>query len=285
MRMNVKLNEEGMLKLFQDFYALTGLRLGFINKDSLTESLSFPLYASKFCDTMRTNPVFKSKCHDCDARACEISRKSHTLYIYKCHVGLCEAVSPVISNGILLGWMMMGQLILAEEETRTKQEIVERCAEYGFSQNTVQNLLATQQVVSKSKVESAFRLLDIYAKYIHFADYVKVAHSSLTEQIGQYIEDNIQHSDLSLQSICSHFEISKSYANQVFNREAGISIGRYIARKRTEAAKKMLGSGNLNISQVAYRLGFSDAYYFARFFKKNTGFSPSKYQEQKRKDT
>ena len=42
-------------------------------------------------------------------------------------------------------------------------------------------------------------------------------------------------------------------------------------------AKRCLQYEKMRINEVAYHLGFSDPYYFSRFFKKHTLKSPSKY--------
>ncbi len=45
-----------------------------------------------------------------------------------------------------------------------------------------------------------------------------------------------------------------------------------------EAKRNLLGTSN-QINQIAYHLGYEDASYFIRFFKKNTGISPEKFRK------
>lgn len=44
-------------------------------------------------------------------------------------------------------------------------------------------------------------------------------------------------------------------------------------------AQRLLLYSNLNINQVGYRLGFDDASYFVKYFKKYTGVSPSAFKK------
>lgn len=44
-------------------------------------------------------------------------------------------------------------------------------------------------------------------------------------------------------------------------------------------AQRLLLYSNLNINQVGYRLGFDDASYFVKYFKKHTGVSPSEFKK------
>jgi AraC-like DNA-binding protein len=53
-------------------------------------------------------------------------------------------------------------------------------------------------------------------------------------------------------------------------------------RIRNERARQLLDEGKLAVSQVAYRLGYSDIANFSRSFKKVNGISPSEYQQRHR---
>ena len=48
-----------------------------------------------------------------------------------------------------------------------------------------------------------------------------------------------------------------------------------------EEAKKLLTTGNLRIYEIAESLGFENAFYFSKVFKKAEGVSPREYQNRK----
>jgi AraC-like DNA-binding protein len=48
-------------------------------------------------------------------------------------------------------------------------------------------------------------------------------------------------------------------------------------------AQQLLSNNSLNISEVAYQIGFNDPRYFSKCFKKATGISPKDYRETLRK--
>lgn len=58
------------------------------------------------------------------------------------------------------------------------------------------------------------------------------------------------------------------------------SPGVFINEKIAEQAKLLLTYNQLTISQISEKLGFSETSSFSKFFKKQTGFSPSQYREQ-----
>ena len=49
----------------------------------------------------------------------------------------------------------------------------------------------------------------------------------------------------------------------------------FIRKLRLHKAKALLQSTELNVSEIAYGLGFTDPHYFSRAFKKEFGAPPS----------
>jgi AraC-like DNA-binding protein len=58
----------------------------------------------------------------------------------------------------------------------------------------------------------------------------------------------------------------------------------YINRYRVKRAKLLLEEGNLNITEVALAVGFSDGSYFNRVFREEVGLTPGAYQRGERID-
>ncbi|MFA6568561.1 MAG: AraC family transcriptional regulator [Victivallales bacterium] len=56
--------------------------------------------------------------------------------------------------------------------------------------------------------------------------------------------------------------------------------GQFMSGLKVRDARRMLKSSNLQISEIAARLNFSDAFYFSRMFKKREGMSPSEYRKE-----
>ena len=56
----------------------------------------------------------------------------------------------------------------------------------------------------------------------------------------------------------------------------------YISEIRLQKAKQLLTEGVLKINAVAETCGFSNQYHFSRFFKQNTGMTPTEFMTQYR---
>ena len=59
-----------------------------------------------------------------------------------------------------------------------------------------------------------------------------------------------------------------------------LSGNEFIKNVRLKKAVQLLESENYNVSEIAYKVGFSDPPYFSRIFKKQYGKSPSDYVEK-----
>lgn len=95
----------------------------------------------------------------------------------------------------------------------------------------------------------------------------------------EHIHDNFNDPTLSLTTVCSALAVSKSYLSPIFKSHTGKTFVEYLTELRAEQAKVLLNDGTLKIYEVAERVGFRDAHYFSLTFKKQTGWSPTEYQE------
>lgn len=111
----------------------------------------------------------------------------------------------------------------------------------------------------------------------------KPSRDALYQNICEYIERNIDE-DLSLDSIAGHFFLSKFYISHVFKDNIGISIHKYIAKKRLKLCHDAILGGE-PISQVYSEYGFDDYSSFYRAFKKEYSCSPKKLVQRSKLDT
>ena len=77
------------------------------------------------------------------------------------------------------------------------------------------------------------------------------------------------------------FHLSPKYFSTLIKQETGISAGEWIDHYVVLQAKSLLTRRrDLSIQQVAYQLGFAEQASFSRFFKKQTGLSPTEFREK-----
>lgn len=103
-------------------------------------------------------------------------------------------------------------------------------------------------------------------------------HTRAIAMAREYIDSNLA-KPITLFDIARHLGMSTYHLSHVFSRESGFSLSTYITDKRMERARGLLEDPRVRISEAAYAVGFNDANYFAKSFRRHTGVSPSQYRE------
>lgn len=104
------------------------------------------------------------------------------------------------------------------------------------------------------------------------------SHNPLAYVIG-YIKSNLNEK-ISIESLSNKACMSKATFYRIFKRELGISPNDFILTEKMKKAKEMLLKPGIKIAAISYELGFSDANYFIRAFKKVVGMTPGAFQSQ-----
>lgn len=78
--------------------------------------------------------------------------------------------------------------------------------------------------------------------------------------------------------VTDYVGISRTYLNQVFQKELGLPVQTFLIDYRLHKAANMLLSTPLAVSQVSDNVGYSDALAFSKAFKKKFGVSPKNYR-------
>ncbi|MGI6113916.1 MAG: PocR ligand-binding domain-containing protein [Mahellales bacterium] len=120
------------------------------------------------------------------------------------------------------------------------------------------------------------KVLDTFLDRVYETRNIKNA-KSLGEALN-FIRENYKN-NLSLESVSQQIYISPYYLSHLFKEELGITFVEYLTRVRIEEAKKLLKDSSMSIVAIASEVGYEDASYFSKVFKKTTGLSPNQYRK------
>ena len=71
------------------------------------------------------------------------------------------------------------------------------------------------------------------------------------------------------------------YLTTLFSSIEGVTIEKYVILQRIEKVKELLMYDELNLSEIAFRLGYSSVQHLSQQFKKITGLTPSQFKQLK----
>jgi len=104
----------------------------------------------------------------------------------------------------------------------------------------------------------------------------------LMERIMKAINKNLSDSDFNVDMLTQEVGISRAQLHRKMKEMTGISTSEFIRNIRLEQAARLLKEQKINVTQVAYTVGFSNLAHFSTIFRKHFGVSPSEYAERER---
>ncbi len=150
--------------------------------------------------------------------------------------------------------------------------------------------------------ETAYNLSDIYIRNADTADNIgeldaihkKViedytgrmarirktnAYSLRITKAIEYIHDHLNER-FTAGDIADSLGISAQYLSKLFNSETGVTISRYVTKKRVDAACQMLKYTKYEAADIGNYLAFGSHSRFIQCFREETGLTPKQYREK-----
>lgn len=103
--------------------------------------------------------------------------------------------------------------------------------------------------------------------------------NSIIAKAQDYIEDNY-FSEITLDEISRDACISPHYFCTLFKNETGENFIDYLTNVRIQKAKELLDKDELSVKEIGYKVGYGDANYFSRIFKKIVGKTATEYKDR-----
>lgn len=106
----------------------------------------------------------------------------------------------------------------------------------------------------------------------------------LVERIKALIIDMLRSSDASAQNknvsvyLADKLHSDYSALSKLFSSSTGTTIEKYVIMQKVELVKELLTYGELSLTEIALRLGYSSVAYLSAQFKQITGMTPSTYK-------
>lgn len=107
--------------------------------------------------------------------------------------------------------------------------------------------------------------------------------ASMNQQYGGPVAKSVQlinesfAAEISLTQVAEQVHLNKTYLSELFKKEVGISFNDYLTQVRIERAKQLILTGK-RISALAQQVGYPNASYFTKVFKKVTGMTPGEFK-------
>ncbi len=270
-------DKEKIGALLSDFCVGTGLVLTLY--DANFKNIASSGKATRFCEYVWAHRKPLPLCTVCDVKHLKIASERKTTYLYTCHAGIMETITPVFYEDTLIALIQLGQFRDEAGEYSTEEKVKDMAKHAGLDEKKTVELYKTIPVVSEEKLQAVLRLLDtliiaFWEKGLIYAD-----RSMLSIRIERYVASHLTE-DLQIDDLCKEFFISRNALYRLFKTQFHLPVKEYVLQKRIRHAKKvLLQQPQLSVAEVAALCGFSDCNYFIRIFKKMNEITPLQFKK------
>lgn len=169
-----------------------------------------------------------------------------------------------------------------------KNMVCDRCIMVVRQQLENQNLLVSNISLGTAEVhpdpdESQLQQLGAELKLMGF-ELIDKEKDKLTERIKNVIIELVHHSDLSelnqnlMMVIADRLHKDYAYLSRLFSEAEDITIEKFVIQQKVEKVKELLEYGELNISEIAYKMGYSSSAHLSAQFKSITSLTPRQFK-------
>lgn len=247
-------------RVLSNFFNATGVRIELFS-DSFSPVSCNTHTMCEYCRSIQRSPERKRSCTDFDNAL--LTRSFHSLRTEQavCPFGLLNAVSPILYQGTVMGYLFFGQMkSAASDGTLFREEF------------------ARLPLFRDEQIHSVSELAQIIIGYILTENLLRPDAGEIVQRTAEYIAAHLD-GDLSIRNIEKQVNVSKSVLYSKFHAQFHCTIGQYVNRKRTTRAVELLSNTALSVEEIAQRCGFSSASYFTKTFKEQMGITPLKFRK------
>ena len=105
---------------------------------------------------------------------------------------------------------------------------------------------------------------------------------TLVDRIKNTIDEMLHDDDARHLKVSSYLAdklgYTYSHLSSVFSENTYSSIENYLILRKVDLVKELLQEGNLNLTEIAFKLNYSSVAHLSGQFKKTTGLTPSSFQ-------
>jgi len=278
--MDVSFDRKAVSKVLKDYYAIVGVGVGLYDKDYNAVHLEPNSIDHNFCDQLRQDGGFREACRNCDQRAFNQAREKKDIHIYHCHIGLYEAVAPILDNDMVIGYVMIGQILDSNAKSYQWRRIANHCTDtYSMDISAYKGSFDRLKTSTKAEITAMTNILMACASFIWYRKMAHIERGDLFHRVDTYIRERIAE-QLSLTDLCRDLNISRTTLYKCLTDQVSMSFTAYLKDLRLTKSKELLIISRRPVKDIACEVGYRDYNYFSRLFRKTYGITPSGFRKK-----
>ena len=276
--MNVLFDEDQLRRLIANLKTLTGLP----GPKYWREGRDINLFRGHppFCRMINDLPEGHRRCVACDR--CKIQRYTAEkgFQLYRCHVGICEAIMPLYDKKRPLAYLAVGCYLddspLEGQWDNTRALVADW---WPGDLEALHGAFLQFQQYTQEEIQAYAETLEALSSYIRLKGMIQAAERTDLQKLELHLDQHYMER-LSLASISKELQIGRTKLCALAKElSGGRTLSHLIAQRRIGEAKRLLLQSAFPISDVAEAVGISDYNYFTKVFRSVTGTTPSAFRK------
>lgn len=268
--MIIEYNIKRIKKTVSDFANLTGLNIAVMD-NQFNLIATFEQNSPVFCKTIQQTKNGYTLCEKSDLEMLTRCRDTKKAVTHICHAGITDTVMPLIKNGILVGYIVIGR----NRANASFETVWEKVSWINLDKEIIKSQYLKIASYNMSQIRSLINLIC----EILIENSIELNIPKVLTDAAIYIENNLS-DDISIQSICKYVHVSKNALYKLFNEIYGCTVNDFVIWHRVEKAKNLLTNSFKPIWEIGEDVGAPNPAHFCRMFKKSTGLSPSEFRKR-----
>ncbi len=278
--MNTLFDEEQLRRLIANLKILTGVPANILDPEG--RDINLFRGHPPFCRAINDLPEGHERCIACDQCKIRHYTAERGFQFYRCHVGICEAVMPLYDRKNPLAYLAVGCYLddsPMEEQWEHTRSLLDW---WPGGPDTLKEAFFQFRQYSQQEIQAYAETLEALSAYIQLKGMILATEQTDAQKLALYLDEHYMEK-LSLASISRHLHIGRTKLCAIAKElSGGETLSYLIARRRIDAAKRLLLQSNMPISAVAESVGISDYNYFSKVFRSMTGTTPSTFRKKVR---
>ncbi|MEO9893004.1 AraC family transcriptional regulator [Aurantibacter sp.] len=197
-----------------------------------------------------------------------------------------RSTSPQNVNLPVNDWFRKIEEILNSESHQLREMQFETDADRSHLVSLV-NMVATEYLnkqsfdifIIQNSLSVILHLIARNIQFINTSESVKEVKSSKIQQIINYIHSNIYNSDLlHTKNLAEEFHMADNYISEYFKKHTDVSLKKYIINYKLKLVETRLKYTDLQFSEIAIELGFTDSSHLNKTFQSYKGMTIGAYK-------